>query len=58
MKKLRLKSDERLWYTRNSKDNSILADAEKYKTFKQWNDHAINIHVLRKKDDIEESFNS
>ncbi len=58
MKKLRLKSDKRLWYTRNSKDDSILADAEKYKTFKQQNDHAMNIDVLRKKDDIEELFNS
>ncbi len=58
MKKLRLKSDEHLWYTRNFKDDSILADAEKYKTFKQQNDHAMNIDVLRKKDDIEESFDS
>ncbi len=58
MKKLRLKSDERLWYTRNSKDDSILANAEKYKTFKQRNNHAMNIDVLREKDDIEESFNS
>ncbi len=58
MKKLRLKSDERLWYTRNSKNDSILADAEKYETFKQQNDHAMNIDVLREKDDIEESFDS
>ncbi len=58
MKKLRLKSDERLWYTRNSKDDSILANAEKYETFKQRNNHAMNIDVLREKDDIEESFNS
>jgi len=58
MKKLRLKSDEHLWYTRNFKDDSILADAEKYETFKQRNDHAMNIDVLREKDDIEESFNS
>ncbi len=34
MKKLKLKSDECLWYTRNFKDDSILADAEKYETFK------------------------
>ena len=34
MKELKLKSDERLWYTRNFKDNLILADAEKYETFK------------------------
>ncbi len=58
MKKLRLKSDEHLWYTRNSKDDSILANAEKYEMFKQQNDHAMNIDVLRNKDDIEESFNS
>ena len=58
MKKLRLKSDKHLWYTRNSKDDSILADAEKYETFKQWNNSAMNINVLCKKDDIEESFNS
>ena len=58
MNKLRLKSDERLWYTRNFKDDSILADAEKYKTFKQQNNHAMNIDVLHKKDDIEESFNN
>ncbi len=58
MKKLRLKSDKRLWYTRNSKNDSILADAEKYETFKQRNDHAMNINVLREKDDIEESFDS
>ncbi len=58
MKKLKLMSDEHLWYIRNSKDDSILADAEKYETFKQRNDHAMNINVLRKKDDIEESFDS
>ncbi len=58
MKKLRLKSDEHLWYIRNSKNDLILADAEKYEMFKQQNDHTINIDVLRKKDDIEESFNN
>ncbi len=58
MKKLRLKSDEHLWYTRNSKDSLILADSKKYETFKQWNDHAMNIDVLHKKDDIKESFNN
>ncbi len=58
MKKLRLKSDEHLWYIRNSKNDLILADAEKYEMFKQQNNHAMNINVLRKKDDIEESFNN
>ncbi len=58
MKKLKLKSDEHLWYTRNFKDDLILADTEKYKMFKQRNDHAMNINILHKKDDIEESFNS
>jgi len=58
MKKLTLKSDEHLRYTRNFKDDLILADAEKYEMFKQRNDNAMNIDVLREKDDIEESFNS
>ncbi len=47
-----------MWYIRNSKNDLILADAEKYEMFKQQNDHAMNIDVLRKKDDIEESFNN
>jgi hypothetical protein len=58
MKKLMLKSDEHLWYTRNSKNDSILADAKKYEIFKQQNNHAMKINVLCKKDDIEESFNN
>ncbi len=58
MKKLKLKSDEHLWYTKIFKDDSILTNAKKYEMFKQQNDHAMNINVLREKDDIKESFNN